>query len=189
MGDVRARLAELSPEEVEHFLKEVPRLLAEGCQFQQLVRCLSDFDFLEAKVNHPGFGVQALIEDYDWVDDSEILTHPGYNPEKVKTLRLIQGALRLSAHILAKDKTQLVEQLWGRMQCFELHLEFVQWRNNCQFHWGKPIILLCCCAGWSDHCSRRTHRTVAFPAPRRNGGITMNTTPRSQIPINIAPQI
>ena len=57
MGDVRARLAELSPEEVEHFLKEVPRLLAEGCQFDQLFRCLTDFDFLEAKVNHPGFGV------------------------------------------------------------------------------------------------------------------------------------
>jgi hypothetical protein len=71
MGDVRAKLAELSPEEVEHFLREVPRLLAEGRQLKQLFRCLSDFDFLEAKVNHPGFGVQALIEDYDLVDAGE----------------------------------------------------------------------------------------------------------------------
>jgi WD40 repeat protein len=42
------------------------------------------------------------------------------NPEQVKTLKRIQGALRLSAHILAKDKTQLVGQLWGRMQCFDV---------------------------------------------------------------------
>ena len=41
-------------------------------------------------------------------------------PEKVKTLKRVQGALRLSAHVLAKDKTQLAGQLWGRMQGFDV---------------------------------------------------------------------
>jgi WD40 repeat protein len=92
---------------------------------EKYYQLLTDFKFLEAKINHPEFGVQGLIEDYDLVNE---LTQPplvrgecvSLSPEKIKILTLIQGALRLSAHVLAEDKTQLVEQLWGRLQWFEV---------------------------------------------------------------------
>jgi WD40 repeat protein len=87
---------------------------------EKYYQLLTDFNFLAEKINHPEFGVQALIEDYDLIDDSEVLTHQEYKPESVKTLKLIQGALRISAHILAEDRTQLAEQWWGRMQCFDV---------------------------------------------------------------------
>jgi WD40 repeat protein len=76
---------------------------------------LTDFEFLTQKINHPEFGLQALIEDYDLIDAPEATTHLEDDPEKVKTLKRIQGALRLSAHVLAKDKTQLAGQLLGRL--------------------------------------------------------------------------
>lgn len=119
MGDVRTRLAEISSEKREHFLREVPRLWLEGRQVKKLCRLLTDFEFIEAKINHSKFGVQALIEDYDLIDDSELLTHPQYKTETVKALKLIQGALRLSAHILNEDTKQLAWQLSGRLLHFE----------------------------------------------------------------------
>ncbi len=81
---------------------------------------LTDFNFLMAKIQHPDFGVQALIDDFDLVDDSEALTHPEYNSEKAKALNLIQAVLWMSADILTLDKTQLAEQLLGRLLHFNI---------------------------------------------------------------------
>jgi WD40 repeat protein len=81
---------------------------------------LTDFNFLMAKIQHPDFGVQALIDDFNLVDDSEALTHPEYNSEKVKALNLIQAVLWISADILTLDKTQLAEQLLGRLLHFNI---------------------------------------------------------------------
>src|SRR4028119_1154952 len=81
---------------------------------------LTDFNFLMAKIQHPDFGVQALIDDFNLVDDSEALTHPEYNSEKVKALNLIQAVLWISADILTLDKTQLAEQLLGRSLHFNI---------------------------------------------------------------------
>ncbi|MFB2978495.1 WD40 repeat domain-containing protein [Microseira sp. BLCC-F43] len=102
------------------YLGRYPYNLVESDNLAKYYKCLTDFGFLAAKVKHPELGVQALIEDYDLIDDAELLTHPEYKGEKVKSLKLIQGALRLSAHILAQDPTQLVEQLWGRLLYFEM---------------------------------------------------------------------
>jgi len=116
---------------------------------EKYYQLLTDFDFLTQKINHPEFGVQALIDDYDLIDDPpqpplkrgenqspqpsslKLRLKRGenqspqpslkreenisLNSEKVKTLKQIQGALRLSAHVLAKDKTQLAGQLLGRL--------------------------------------------------------------------------
>ncbi|MEI3649278.1 MAG: hypothetical protein V6D39_04700 [Dolichospermum lemmermannii FEM_B0920] len=73
---------------------------------------LTDYQFISKKINHPEFGIQALIEDYDLLDATQTATHP----DQTKTLKYIQSALRLSAHILTQDKQQLVSQLWGRLQ-------------------------------------------------------------------------
>src|SRR6476661_3152764 len=81
---------------------------------------LTDFNFLMAKIQHPEFGLQALIDDFNLVDDSEALTHPEYNSEKVKALNLIQATLWKSADILTLDKTQLAEQLLGRLLHFNI---------------------------------------------------------------------
>ncbi|MEG3928195.1 MULTISPECIES: hypothetical protein [unclassified Microcoleus] len=81
---------------------------------------LTDFNFLMAKIQHPDFGLQALIDDFNLVDGSEALTHPEYNSEKVKALNLIQSVLWISVDILTLDKTQLAEQLLGRLLHFNI---------------------------------------------------------------------
>ena len=81
---------------------------------------LTDFNFLMAKIQHPDFGVQALIDDFNFVDDSEALTQPEYNSEKVKALNLIQAVLWMSADILTLDKSQLAGQLLGRLLHFNI---------------------------------------------------------------------
>ena len=112
MSDVRAWLASLSPQKRDYALKHTPSHLAKAGKAKQLHRCLIDFDFIAAKVS--ALGSEALIEDYD------LPVHPdAWSEKKAESLRLIQGALRLSAHVLDQDKTQLVEQLWGRLMCFK----------------------------------------------------------------------
>ena len=81
---------------------------------------LTDFNFLMAKIQHPEFGVQALIDDFNLVDASEAVTHREYNPETAKALNLIQAVLWMSADILERDKTQLAGQLLGRLLHFNI---------------------------------------------------------------------
>ena len=65
-----------------------------------LRRLLLKFKYLQAKLS--ATDPYALIADYDWLVDDE-------------GLRLIQSALRLSAHILARNPCQLANQLIGRL--------------------------------------------------------------------------
>ncbi|HAX79342.1 MAG TPA: hypothetical protein DCY88_26835, partial [Cyanobacteria bacterium UBA11372] len=102
------------------YLGSYPYNLVRSRNLAESYQILTDFNFIAAKINHPDLGVQALIDDYDLIDSSELLNHSEYNSEKVKALKLIQGALRLSAHILAEDKTQLVGQLLGRLLSFKV---------------------------------------------------------------------
>jgi WD40 repeat protein len=81
-----------------------------------LFELLTDFDFIEAKVSHPDIKLQELIEDYDRALEPKVLI----SGEKAETLKLIQGAIRLSAHVVDKDKTQLAGQLLGRLMSFEV---------------------------------------------------------------------
>ncbi len=122
--------------------------LVKSGNLERYYNLLADFNFIYEKINYPGFGVQALIEDYDLIeknliDDQELLNHPEYNPEKIKILKLIQGALRLSAHILNQDKTQLAGQLLGRLLFFEnprIQLLLQQIKNSKSFPWLRPLI-------------------------------------------------
>jgi WD40 repeat protein len=61
-------------------------------------------------------GVQPLIEDYDLARNADVLLSEG----QTESLRLIQGGIRKSAHVLEKDKMQLAGQLWGRLLDFEV---------------------------------------------------------------------
>jgi len=77
--------------------------IVEAGRKKELQRLLLDFEWLQAKL--AATEVNSLISDYDYLsDDSD--------------LRLVQGTMRLSAHVLAQDKTQLAGQLLGRLQSF-----------------------------------------------------------------------
>ena len=66
----------------------------------ELRRLLLNFDWLQAKLG--ATNPNALIADYDYLADEEVL-------------RLVQSAIRLSAHVLARDQRQLAAQLIGRL--------------------------------------------------------------------------
>ena len=74
--------------------------LVQAGRKDDLRRLLLNFDYLQAKL--AATDRNALIADYD------------YLPED-KDLRLVQSALRLSAHVLARDARQLPGQLTGRL--------------------------------------------------------------------------
>src|SRR5262249_29865134 len=67
---------------------------------QALRTVLSDFNFLRGKLE--ATGARALIADYE------------YLPEGAD-LRLVQSAVQLSAHVLARDHRQFAAQLTGRL--------------------------------------------------------------------------
>ena len=109
MGKLKDGLARMSAEKQCYTLEFLPSLLAERSKGQHLHQLLTDFDFIEAKLEL--LGVQALIDDYDLTRNYDVLL----SQEQSETLRLIQGAIRKSAHVLEKDKTQLAGHLWGRL--------------------------------------------------------------------------
>jgi WD40 repeat protein len=99
---------------------------------------LTDYQFISNKINHPEFGIQALIEDYDLLDATQTATHP----DQTKTLKYIQSALRLSAHILTQDKQQLPSQLWGRLQTIntpEIQTLLTQAQKAHPHPWLRPL--------------------------------------------------
>lgn len=119
MSKLAQKLIKWSPSQQRLFLDD-PSSKAKTGQLGKLYKILTNFDFIIVKISHDEFGVQALIKDYDLLDNAEILNDPDFHENNIKVLKLIQGALQLSAHILNEDKTQLAGQLWGRLQCFEI---------------------------------------------------------------------
>ncbi|MEG3977092.1 hypothetical protein QT970_21075, partial [Microcoleus sp. herbarium8] len=115
MSKLGVWLAQQSQGDREYFLKYQPRDFVQVLQeFNRYCAWLTDFGFIEAKLEF--LGVQALIDDYDLARSYDVLL----SEEQTETLKLIQRAIRKSAHILDKDKTQLVEHLWGRLLDFEM---------------------------------------------------------------------
>jgi len=109
MGELAERLNRLPPGSRIYRLQVLPNLLANASQVDRLYNLLTNFDFIEAKVYE--LGSQPLIEDYDLASAPDVLL----SGEKADSLRLIQSALQLSAHVLERDKTQLAGQLLGRL--------------------------------------------------------------------------
>ncbi|MEG4986618.1 WD40 repeat domain-containing protein, partial [Microcoleus sp. BR0-C5] len=110
MSKLGVWLAQQSESDREYFLKYQPRDFVQGLQdFNRYCAWVTDFGFMQMKLE--ALGVQALIDDYDFARNSDVLL----TQEQSQTLRLIQGAIRKSAHVLEKDKTQLAGQLLGRL--------------------------------------------------------------------------
>ena len=109
----------------EQILRQQPSDFAAAGEFQQLYEWLTDFGFIQRKLFE--VGLVELILDYS------LALALNFDSQKADTLRLIQGALRKSAHILKSDKTQLAGQLRGRLLCYplpniqEMLLQAQQW--------------------------------------------------------------
>jgi len=120
------------PENRLHLLRHQPSYFAKGREVQRLVAWLTDFGFLQQKLE--AVGVVALINDFDLA--------LGLGGEQ-EALRLIQGALRLSAHVLDKDNSkQLVSQLWGRLLSFsqpEVVALLKQAQQGQEKPWFRPL--------------------------------------------------
>jgi APAF-1 helical domain len=114
MSKFKQRLGKLSPKKRLYALETLPGHLAQSVQGERLHQLLTDFDFIEAKLD--AIGVQALIEDYNLASNFEMLL----SPKQTEILNLIQAAIRNSAHILDREKTQLIEQLWSRFLDFKI---------------------------------------------------------------------
>jgi WD40 repeat protein len=93
-------------------VSELPYQQAQAGLTEKLTQLLSTFDFLYAKLT--AFGPQILIEDYD-LFSLPGMPKLGMGRQPPEGLRLIQMALRLSAHVLARDHNQLPGQLVGRL--------------------------------------------------------------------------
>lgn len=85
-------------------MSELPYQQAHGERWDELQSTLTDFTFLQAKLN--AVGPQPIIEDYD---ESY---HCGYQGQ---SLSILQNAIRLSANALIKDKGQFAGQIIGRL--------------------------------------------------------------------------
>ncbi|MEA5533652.1 hypothetical protein VB691_06505, partial [Crocosphaera sp. XPORK-15E] len=140
MGHIATQLAGKNAEFRRFFLGEFPKVQLQAGNGEEYYLKLTDFDFIALKINHDNFGVEALIRDYDLIDDAAEET---LNPEQLKTLKFIQRTLQLSSHILNEDSTQLVGQLWGRLQGFpspdiERLLKDAQLSNSNKI-WLRPL--------------------------------------------------
>jgi len=87
----------------DYFFEHLAYHLVEAEREDELRGMLFDFGWLQAKLN--ATEVNSLVSDYDYLPDES-------------DLRLVQGAIRLSAHVLSRDKMQLAGQLLGRLQSF-----------------------------------------------------------------------
>ncbi len=92
----------MTPERRLYTLQDLPAHLAQADATERLRRILADFDFMAAKTTL--LGLQPLIGDYDLA----VVEHMPH-------LAHLQGVLKLSAHIVAQNPTQLAGQLLGRL--------------------------------------------------------------------------
>ena len=133
-----------SPEDVGYGL-DLPYHLAkasreEAAMADELCELLTEFEFIEYKVS--GLAPQPLIDDYELALQPDIEIS-----EEIKdNLRLIQSAIRMSANVLADDRSQLPSQLLGHLMPYrsvdESELKSKPWTQilliKVMSYWKQP---------------------------------------------------
>jgi WD40 repeat protein len=114
MGKLTDNLAQMLPDKRRCLLTKTVNSGIEHSRWEDLYRLLTDFDFVQAKINY--YDVAEVIDDYTKALNSQLLQ---IMPQ-ADNLRAIQGSLQLAAHILETDRTQLVSQLLGRLLSSEI---------------------------------------------------------------------
>jgi WD40 repeat protein len=105
----------MDKKERQLYLATVPSSAFESGNLKRYYGCLTCYPFISDKLNHPSFDVQDVINDYDYIHQSDLRNHPDYDAERTEALKLIQETFRLSAHILREHPDQLISQLLGRL--------------------------------------------------------------------------
>lgn len=126
MGGLADKLKAMAPERRLYSLQTLAAHLSAAGQAERLAEVLTTFDFLQAKV--AVLDPQALIQDYEHTNED--------------SLRLIQSALQMSAHILRKDPEQLAGQLLGRLMKWEtprIETMLEQVRREKRTPWLRPL--------------------------------------------------
>src|SRR3990172_4082120 len=121
-------------------VSELPFQHAHGGMTDGLRETLIDFDFLYAKVF--ALGPHSLIADFDLAFIDELHIKTDMPDESLRFLGLIQGALRLSAHLLARDPDLLPGQLTGRLLSYdlpEIHALLYQIGKRKEVTWLRPM--------------------------------------------------
>ncbi len=110
-----------------YFFQHLAYHLARAGRRAELRGLLLDFKWLQARLAHAD--AHALAADYDFMhEDAE--------------LRLVQGTTRLSAHILARDRSQLAGQLLGRLLRFDsagIKALVAQAAGSSAMPWLRPL--------------------------------------------------
>jgi WD40 repeat protein len=123
----------------------LPYHFVEAHREGELRALLLDFEWLQAKLR--AIDATSLLSDYDFFPHDD-------------ALRLLQGAIRLSAHVLGADKTQLAAQLLGRLPpdgplaIRELREQALRWRGA---PWLRPLRPLLTAPGESLVCTLAGH--------------------------------
>jgi len=118
-----------------YFFERLTWHLARAGRVDELRSLLLNYRWLRAKLD--ASGPAALIADYDVALDPA--APPGAGDE---TARLVQSALRLSAHVLTRDATQLPSQLTGRLLSRregEIEKLLRQVRDETKTPWLRPL--------------------------------------------------
>jgi WD40 repeat protein len=111
-----------------YFFEWLPHHLKQADRTADLQALLLDYPWLQAKLDNTG--VNPLLADYD------LLPEPQY-------LQLVQGAIKLSSHILRHDPKQLPGQLLGRLLPLPepaIQLLLKQLKQTTSFPWLRPIV-------------------------------------------------
>jgi len=130
-------------------LSELPYQQARANLWEELVKTLTDFNFLEKKAR--AVGPWLLIDDY---------TEGAQAGCKNKDLPIVQEALRLSAHVLINDPDQIASQLIGRLLAYypssfkSLIDQATQWRGA---PWFCPLQSRLIIPGGPLHCTLTGH--------------------------------
>ncbi len=116
----------------DHYgLRHLPFHLSWASQDDILRQLLLQFDWLQAKLN--ATDITTLLTDFDL---------PLSFQERGPGGEVLRDALRLSAHVLAQDKSQLAGQLWGRLLSFdqaEIQVLLEQARPGQSVPWLRPL--------------------------------------------------
>jgi WD40 repeat protein len=121
--------------ESKYFLN-LPYHLAQANQTDDLLHLLTEFIFLEYKIST--LSLQQLVEDYIFANNLGL----NISEDDHKILQLIRQILQQSSHVIAKDKTQLPEQLFGRLVYQNSHLIrklLDQAKASKQNSWLRPL--------------------------------------------------
>ncbi|MBN2526931.1 MAG: DUF4062 domain-containing protein [Deltaproteobacteria bacterium] len=124
---------------------ELPCHLTETAKWKELVQLLSEFSFLDQKIQQ--CGVTRLLQDFSRVLGEDKLKKRLTQP-KLDTLARIDRLLRLSYPALAADATQLAAQILGRCRSDASSRKYVSRRmkklvnqaKQKQGTWLKPLV-------------------------------------------------